>query len=150
MRIFLADAEPEVRSALCTILNQEPDVRIVGEASRAHRLLDRVQATQPDLVLLDWELPGEPVAALLPALRGTNGRSRVIALSVRPDVEQAALAAGADAFVSKTDPPERLLVALHECFDRTLPNNNRHPNQEKVEDTPGQHPGTNAIKRDAI
>lgn len=124
MRVFLADAEPDVRSALYTLLMQQPGVDVVGEADRAHGLLDRIGAANPDLVLLDWDLPGEPVTDLLLSLSTVvnsppssgNARLKVIALCVRPEVEQAALAAGADAFISKTDPPERLLTTVHGFF----------------------------------
>jgi DNA-binding NarL/FixJ family response regulator len=119
MRVFLADSAPEVRSALHLVLSQEPDVTIVGEASEADSLPDHIHDARPDLVLLDWELPGGPVSPLLPTLRGSNGRPNVIVLSVRPDTEKAALTAGADAFVSKTDPPERLLAAMYRLFHQT-------------------------------
>lgn len=112
MRIFLADAEPNVRVALRILLGQEPGVQVVGETGTAWGLPARIEAATPDLVLLDWELPGPPLTDLLPAMRATNGGARVIALSVRPEEERPALAAGADAFVDKTDPPERLLAAL--------------------------------------
>jgi DNA-binding response OmpR family regulator len=67
-----------------------------------------MQAFKPDLVLLDWEFPGRPAAAFLCGLNGPA----VIVLSRRPEAAGAALAAGAEAFVSKADPPERLLEAL--------------------------------------
>jgi DNA-binding response OmpR family regulator len=60
-------------------------------------------------VLLDWELPGRPAAALLFALHGLDYHPRIIVLSTRPESEPDALAAGADAFVWKGDPPEILL-----------------------------------------
>lgn len=113
MRIFLADGEPEVRTAMQILLDQEPGLRVVGQAGRACGLVDRVRASHADLVVVDWHLPGGQMSDLLPALHNANGVSRVIALGIRPEVERSALAAGADAFVSKTDPPEQLLAALH-------------------------------------
>jgi DNA-binding NarL/FixJ family response regulator len=118
MRVFVADAEPEVRAALRLMLNQEPGMMVVGEANRSHELADRMYAARADLVLLDWELPGQPAADLIRALRAKRVRQPfVIALSVRPDRKAAALAAGADDFVSKTDPPERLRAALHRAVE---------------------------------
>ena len=114
MRVFVADAEPDVRAALRLMLNQESGMVVVGEANRSHELADRITAAQADLVLLDWELPGQPVAELIRSLRARKVRQPfIIVLSVRPDRKPAALAAGADDFVSKTDPPERLRAALH-------------------------------------
>jgi len=112
MHILLADDESKVRSALRLLLEQHPGLSVVGEAADAGELWGQVQATCPDLLLLDWELPGQQPAELVPAVRRCCPRVSVIALSGRPEARQAALAAGADAFVSKGDPPDRLLAAL--------------------------------------
>ena len=112
MRVILADDQAKVRSALRLLLEHRPDVEILGEAVDATGLLDWVKAVCPDLVLLAWELPGLPAAALLPLLHNHCPGLRVIALSSRPEAHQAALDAGADAFVSKGDPPEKLLNAI--------------------------------------
>jgi DNA-binding NarL/FixJ family response regulator len=112
MRVLLADDQAKVRSALRLLLEHQPDVEILGEAVDTTGLLDWVKVVCPDLVLLDWELRGLPAAALLPLLHSHCPGLRVIALSSRPEVRQVALDAGADAFVSKGDPPERLLRAI--------------------------------------
>lgn len=112
LRVLLADDQPEVRSALRLLLEQEPGIQVLGEVVDACELLSRVRATSPDLALLDWELPGCSAAELLAALRSSCVNLKVIALSGRPEARHAALAAGADTFVSKGDPPEALLRAL--------------------------------------
>jgi DNA-binding NarL/FixJ family response regulator len=81
-------------------------------------LLDWAKAAQPDLVLLDWELPGLPAVSLLPLLQSHRPGLHVIALSGQPEARQAALEAGADAFVSKGDPPEGLVAAIAACRKR--------------------------------
>ncbi len=111
MRILLADDQPAVCSALELLLRQEWPGSTVSEAKDAAALLAAVQRANPDLVLLDWELPGL-AAPMLPALRRARPGLLVLALSGRPEARAAALAAGADAFVSKGDPPECLLDAL--------------------------------------
>jgi DNA-binding NarL/FixJ family response regulator len=85
---------------------------VVGEAADAEALLAEVEATCPDLVLLSWGLPGRAGADLLPALRRICDDVAVIVLSGRPEARQAVLDAGANAFVSKMAPPERLLAAI--------------------------------------
>jgi DNA-binding NarL/FixJ family response regulator len=114
MRVILADDQAKVRSALRLLLEHQPDVEILGEAVDTTGLLDWVKAVCPDLVLLDWELPGLPNAALLTRLHDHCPGLQVIALSSRPGARRAALDAGADTFVSKGDPPERLLIAMHD------------------------------------
>ena len=112
MRVLLADDQPKVRLALRLLLEQEQGISVVGEAAEAKALLAQVAAGCPELVLLDWGLPGMAVADLLIALRQTCTALTIIVLSGQPEAEQDALRAGADAFVSKTDPPERLLAAI--------------------------------------
>lgn len=115
MRILLADAQQKVRFALRVLLERQPDLEVLGEATDARDLLDQTGDTCPDLILLAWELPGLIEAGLLPSLRQSCPDLAVIALSGRPEARTSALAAGADAFVSKSDPPERLLAAICGC-----------------------------------
>jgi len=109
----VADDQAKVRSALRLLLEHQLGVELLGEAVDTTGLLDWAKAACPDLVLLDWELPGLPSAALLPLLHDRCPGLRLIALSSRPEVRQAAMDAGADAFVCKGDPPEQLLRAMH-------------------------------------
>lgn len=113
MRVLLADNQVRVRSALHMLLKEELNLSIVGEVAEASDLLAQMKLTHPDLVLLDWELPGLSAINSLPALRDTYPGLVVIALSGRPEARWAALTAGVDAFVSKIDPPEHLITTLH-------------------------------------
>lgn len=115
MRTLLADGQSKVRFALRVLLERQPGVSVVGEAATAKTLLLQVKNTCPDLLLLGWELPGLSATDLLSNLRAICPNLVVIALSGRPEARRAALAAGADAFVSKGDPPERLLAAVDRC-----------------------------------
>jgi DNA-binding NarL/FixJ family response regulator len=118
MYILIADDQPKVRSALRLLLEQEPDPSVIGESADAQDLLAQVTATCPDLVLLDWELPGiQSRSNLIVTLCALCPRLRVVVLSGRPEARQAALAAGADAFVSKGDSPETLLTTLRRFYD---------------------------------
>lgn len=111
MRIVLADHQSKVRFALRMLLVRQPGLEVVGEAATAEDLLARVDATQPDLLLLHWRL-GEEMPELLETLKRNCPELRVIALSVRQEACQPALDAGAEAFVCKMDPPEKLLAAI--------------------------------------
>jgi DNA-binding NarL/FixJ family response regulator len=117
MRVLVADDQAKVRSALRLLLEHQPDVEILGEAVDTMGLLDWVKAARPDVVLLDWELPGLPAVALLPLLHFYQPDLCVIALSGRPEASKPALEAGAYAFVSKGDPPEFLMKAIDGCRD---------------------------------
>lgn len=112
MRFLLADDRPKTRFALRALLGLQPGLTVVGEAATAAELLALAEQTSPEVVLLGWGLRESQVEELLPALRRVCPHVYVIALSSRPEVRDAALAAGADAFVSKIDSPKRLLMAI--------------------------------------
>ena len=111
MRIVLADTRTNVRFALRALLRHRIESEVLGEAANAGELLAEVERLRPDLVLLDWDLPGLGTD-LLSNLRQTCPDLHVIVLGVRAEARVSALMAGADAFVSKTAPPERLVAAL--------------------------------------
>jgi len=115
LRIVLADDQAAVRSALRLLLEQEPWFVVVGEAVKANELLEQLQVTHADVLLLDWELPGQPaqqMVELLLDLRSIYPELKVVALSGRPEARRSALEAHVDGFISKCDPPECVLTAL--------------------------------------
>jgi DNA-binding NarL/FixJ family response regulator len=112
MRVLLTNDQTQVRSALRRLLEQESELSVVGEAGEAEDLLAQVQETRPDLVLLDWELPGLQATDLLLAMHSRYCPLKVVAFSEHKEARQEALDAGADAFISKDDPQERLLITL--------------------------------------
>jgi DNA-binding NarL/FixJ family response regulator len=112
MRILIADHESNVRHGLHVLLAEWSGFSIVGEAANAEELMAQIEATCPDLVLLSWGLPGLAGAELLLALRRACDELYVIVLSGRPEARQAILDAGANAFISKVESPERLLAAI--------------------------------------
>lgn len=112
MCILLADHRSRVRFALRTLLEEQFGLGVVGEVANGQDLLAQAGAICPDLVLLSWELPGLAGVELLPLLRRACPETHVIVLSGRLGAQRAALAAGADAFVSKAAPPEQLLAAI--------------------------------------
>jgi len=115
MRILVADDHSEVRSALHLLLEQEPGLTLIEDVVEADGLLPQVRITRPDLLLLDWELPGLQAVKIVPSLRAVCPHLSVIALSGLPEARESALSADVDAFVSKGDPPERLLEIVKRC-----------------------------------
>jgi DNA-binding NarL/FixJ family response regulator len=117
MRILLADQESNVRYGLRALLEERSCGEVVGEAADAGELLAQIAVSCPDLLLLSWGLPGRAGADLLSALHAACDDLYVIALSGRPEAREEILDAGADAFISKVDPPERLLAAIAAAAD---------------------------------
>jgi DNA-binding NarL/FixJ family response regulator len=116
MRVLLADDQVWLRSAMRLLLEQEPNLEVVGEACDTHSLLHATKAVAPDLILLDWELPGLGTLGahqrFIHSLHTEWPALKIIALSVNSDAKSASLAVGVAAFVNKAEPPEGLLAAL--------------------------------------
>ena len=112
MRILLADAGSSARFALCALLEQHTGWHVVGEVSSAEQLPGQVEATMPEVVLLDWNLPELNTNETISSLNEQFPELSIIVLSGRPETKSQACAAGANVFVSKADPPDRLIEAI--------------------------------------
>lgn len=115
MRILLADEQDRVRHALKVLLAQQSGVEVAGEAAAAADLVIQMQAVQPEVVILDWELPGLTGLEGLAELRKVCPSAELIVLSSRMDDRKAVQAAKATVFICKSDPPEKLLTAVWGC-----------------------------------
>jgi two-component system phosphate regulon response regulator PhoB len=112
MDIVLASQEYDLRLALEMLFREQPGAYVVGAVSHADALLALIRSACPDLVLLDWDLPGQPMAEVMAQAQSAGPVPKIIVLSRDEEDRGAALAAGADAFVIKGDPPKQLLVAF--------------------------------------
>lgn len=126
MKVLIADDRARVRFALKVLLEQQMELEVVGEAMHANELPQQVELSRPDVLLLDWGLPGLTSPRTIEAIRRANPELRVIVLSGQPEVGKQALLAGADAFVDKTETPEQLLTVIQSCGCAL-----RHPTEEE-------------------
>ena len=118
MKIVLASAQLDLRLALGILLREEPGADVVGAASEAASVSSLLQSSRPDLVLLDWDLPGYSPSLLLAKAKRGRCNTQVIVLGRDEGVRQEALAAGADAFVLLGDSPDYLLAAIRQSQAR--------------------------------
>jgi DNA-binding NarL/FixJ family response regulator len=122
MYLLLANRHEQECKALRLLFEQDPEVELAGEAAEAGGLLAQARAVRPDMVLLDWELPGLQASDMLQALRCLGHPLKVVAFSSRREARQEAVEAGVDAFVSREEPVEELLktvralAELSPCF----------------------------------
>ena len=112
-RVYLADAQREERSALRLVL-LDLKMEVVGEAADWTTTLAQAPATGLDMLLVDWDLlPVSLGVQSLAVLRQTCPNAIVVVLISHMDARhQAALSAGADAFISKGETPERVAERL--------------------------------------
>lgn len=112
--VLLADDQDIVRAGLRLLLDDEPDVRIVGEAADGQAAIDRARLLDPDIVLMDIEMPVlDGIEATRRVIAEADG-PKVLVLTTfeRDDYVAAALQAGASGFLLKSAPPEELVAAL--------------------------------------
>lgn len=111
-RVFLADARPDERSAL-NLLLRDLQMEVVGEAADRATTLAQAPLSRSDLLLADWDLLSSEPNEALRTLRNVSSAALVNVLISHLDArEQAALSAGADAFISKSERPERVAERL--------------------------------------
>jgi two-component system invasion response regulator UvrY len=117
LAVFLADADARVRAAVRLLLEVSGSIRVIGEAADAASMTAGVERMRPDVLCLDWELPGLPEVRL-GDIRPRWPALRVLVLSASEGCRNAALNQGADAFVSKLEPPAKVSCAVHRLLDR--------------------------------
>jgi DNA-binding NarL/FixJ family response regulator len=101
-RVYICDDSPEYRMLLRIVLSDAGAV-VVGEGADGRECIDGAAATDPSVVLLDLNMPGLSGLEALPELRAALPGVKIVVLTTSKAVEseQAAMAAGADAYVSK-------------------------------------------------
>lgn len=113
MHILIADARPSTRGAMRALLEHDPRCQSVSEAADAQSVLSLL-GQGPDLLLLDWGLPGLPAAAIVARARELRPGLVIVALGHHAATRPVSLAAGADAFIDTLAPPEHLVDLLHD------------------------------------
>jgi len=112
MQIFIAESQVHVREAMRLLLEQQGPFVVCGEAADPENLLAQVCTAPPELILLDWNLPGLRPHYLLRAMKRCCPTTLVLATSVNPEHARQALANGAGGFLLKSLPPDEFLQAL--------------------------------------
>ena len=112
-RVFLADAQRDERKALRMLL-LDLKMAVIGEAADWPATLATAPATGMDMLLVDWGMlpAGQGVSALAELRQACPSAIVVVLISHLDARQQAALSAGADAFISKGETPERVAERL--------------------------------------
>jgi DNA-binding NarL/FixJ family response regulator len=113
--VLLADDQSLVRAGFRMILESEPDITVLGEAANGEQAVAATRRLQPDVVLMDIQMPGSDGLAATRLITADAGeRSRVVILTTfeRDEYVFEALQAGASGFLLKNAPPEELVSAV--------------------------------------
>jgi DNA-binding NarL/FixJ family response regulator len=116
IRVFCVDDHPLLREGIATLINNQPDMAVVGQASTGSEAIQGFRAHQPDIALMDIRLPDMSGIDAMIAIRTEFPDARVIMLTTSEgDVEiQRALEAGARGYMLKSMPPKDLVDAVRQ------------------------------------
>ncbi|MBZ0281766.1 MAG: response regulator transcription factor [Anaerolineae bacterium] len=118
IRIIVADDHPIVRDGLIAILSTQPDFDVVGKASNGKEALQQIEAHQPDLLLLDLEMPEMDGVETLQQLREKHAPVRTIVFTAFDTDERivGAVQAGAQGYLLKGAPREEIFNAVRVVY----------------------------------
>jgi two-component system response regulator NreC len=114
VRILLADDHAVLRAGLRALLDAEPDMTVVGEASTGEEAIEKTESLQPDVVVMDLSMPGIGGLEATRRIRGMEQKSRVLVLTMHAEEEflLPVLEAGGNGYVRKTRADEDLTEAI--------------------------------------
>jgi DNA-binding NarL/FixJ family response regulator len=114
IRVLLADDHPIIRSGIRLLLEQAPDISVVGETDRGNDVVKLVERLKPDVLLLDMEMPGQSGVDVAQELQQIGAAVRVLVLSAYDDDEYIAslLATGAAGYLTKEEALNTIVDAV--------------------------------------
>ena len=114
-RILIPDQRQKVRFGLQVLLQEHLGYPVIGFAADHQFLLGNLKKFKPDILLLDWNLPGMPSTDLIRVIQENYQKLRILIMSANPDTEPDVLSTGVDSYINKDEAPTTLLKTLHDC-----------------------------------
>ena len=113
-KVLVVDDHPMVRLGLASMINQEPDLTVCGEADSERSALSAAQEHEPDIAIVDWSLKTEDATGVIVAFRERYPRMAILVLSMHEEMFYAerALRAGANGYIMKQAAAEKIIEAI--------------------------------------
>jgi DNA-binding NarL/FixJ family response regulator len=115
IRVLVVDDQALIRSGFRMILEDAPDIELVGEAEDGREAVERARALDPDVILMDIRMPNVDGVEATRRLVDANTRARILVLTTfdLDDYVHTAIRAGANGFLLKDVQPAELIAAIH-------------------------------------
>jgi DNA-binding NarL/FixJ family response regulator len=128
LNVLITDDHKIVRQGLIQILEESPEIELIHEAGNGNELLEKIQAFDYHVILLDISMPGRNGLELLKEIKKVKPEMLVIMVSIHPENQYAtcAMKFGASGYISKCNAPDELLTAIQKVaggekyFSKTL------------------------------
>lgn len=117
-RVLLVDDHPTMREGLIRVIEREDDLTVCGEAESIQRALEMIEASKPDIAVVDISLGGQNGIELIKDIKIRYSQLPVLVHSMHDESVYAerSLRAGAKGYISKKEPPQKLLQAIREVL----------------------------------
>ena len=114
IRILTVDDHPLLRKGIAALLNAEPDLKLVAEASNGQEAIEAFRSHQPDITLMDLQMPGLDGVEAIDRIRSEYPEARIVVLTTYSGDAQVlrALRAGARAYILKGHVHKELLETI--------------------------------------
>ena len=117
-KLLIIDDHAVVRQGLTTLINQEPDLSVCGEAENVPQAMSAIQALQPDMAIVDLSLGGQDGIELIKNVVRQYHRIKILVLSMHHEsfYGERALRAGANGYITKHEAAEMIIVAIRQIL----------------------------------
>lgn len=136
IKILIVDDHPVFRQGLRDVLETHKDFVVVGESADGEAAVETAHETEPDVVLMDINLPTTNGLQVTQKLKSQMPNTKVVTITGYDDAEQVfhALRAGASAYCSKDIPPETLIQTVHAVHEGNFVVNDKIMSEDEVND----------------
>ncbi|KAA0211378.1 MAG: response regulator transcription factor [Ignavibacteriaceae bacterium] len=119
IRVIVADDHNLMREGIKKIIDQEPGIEVIGEASDSFELFEILDRTDCDILLLDISMPGKSGIEILKYLKGMKKNFKTIVLTMHPEDRFAirSIKSGALGYLTKETAPEELVIAIRKVYN---------------------------------
>jgi two-component system, NarL family, response regulator DesR len=118
IRVLLAEDQAMIREALAALLSFEDDIEVVAQVGRGDEVTSAARASNPDVALLDIEMPGMDGLTAAAALHAANPRTKIVILTTfgRPGYLRRAMESGVSGYIVKDSPSYRLAQTIRDVL----------------------------------
>ena len=129
INVIICDDHVLYRAGVKSVLSSKKDIKVIAEADNGSHLLNLLKAIQPDVILLDIQMPVMDGIATLPELKKLYSNIRIIMLTMMDDQNMITklMELGANSYLTKTSDAEIIYEAIKTCYEQefyfnSLPN----------------------------